>query len=297
MSREGEHIRLDVYAARAACMTRSRLQHLIRDGYVTVNGEIPEPSQRLKEGDLVCVAIPEPQPLDLVPEDIDLSIVYEDDHLLVVNKPRGMVTHPGPGNPTGTLVNAILAHCSLPGINDTMRPGIVHRLDKGTTGLLVVAKTQKAYDGLARDMRSRSIKRVYLALVHGVPCTREGSVDAPIGRHPVNRKKMAVVQRGRRAVSHYELVEVLKGFSLLRVALETGRTHQVRVHMAYLGHPIAGDPTYGGRRLPHLKGPGLHAERLAFCHPVTGEAMEFQAPLPGDFLKAIEALRDTGETS
>lgn len=294
MGREGEHIRLDVYAAGAACVTRSRLQRLIKDGYVTVNGEVPEPSRRLKEGDLVRMVIPEPRPLNLVPEDIDLAIVYEDNHLLVVNKPRGMVTHPGPGNPTGTLVNAVLAHCPLPGINDTIRPGIVHRLDKGTTGLLVVAKTQEAYDGLTRDMRSRRIKRIYLALVYGVPSIKEGVVDAPIGRHPVNRKKMAVVQRGRRAVSHYELVEVLKGFSLLRLALETGRTHQVRVHMAYLGHPVAGDPTYGGRRVPCLKGPGLHAERLAFRHPVTGEAMEFQAPPPEDFLKALEALRGGG---
>jgi 23S rRNA pseudouridine1911/1915/1917 synthase len=237
------------------------------------------------------VTVPEPQPLNLEPDPIVLAIVYEDDHLLVVNKPRGMVTHPGPGNPRGTLVNALLAHCPLPGINGTMRPGIVHRLDKGTTGLLVVAKSQEAYDTLAADMKARRVKRQYLALVGGTPKESPGLIDAPVGRHPVDRKKMAVVETGRRAVSRYEVLESYKGFSLVRVQLETGRTHQVRVHMASIGHPVASDPTYGGRKAPCLEGPGLHAERLGLCHPVTGQDMEFLAPPPPDFQMALERLR------
>ena len=235
--------------------------------------------------------VPEPEPLDLEPDAVPLEIVYEDEHLVVVNKPRGMVTHPGPGNPRGTLVNALLFHCPLPGINGTMRPGIVHRLDKGTTGLLVVAKSQEAYDALATDMRQRRVQRQYLALVQGTPREGSGIIEAPVGRHPVNRKRMAVVETGRRAVSRYEVLERFKGFSLVQVKLETGRTHQVRVHMAYIGHPVASDPTYGGRKAPCLEGPGLHAERLGFRHPVTGQLMEFRVPPPPDFQMALERLR------
>lgn len=229
-----------------------------------------------------------------MPEEIPLDIVYEDADLVVVNKPRGMVVHPAAGNYRGTLVNALLNHCrDLSGINRALRPGIVHRLDKDTTGLLVVAKNDTAHLDLACQIKERRVKRQYLALVHGHP-PQEGTVDAPIGRHPVHRKKMAVEPRhGRPAVTHFRVLERYPGYALVEARLETGRTHQVRVHMAYIGHPLLGDPVYAPRR-PRLglAGQALHACTLGFRHPRTGEYLEFRAPLPRDFEEVLEHLRD-----
>lgn len=307
--------RLDVYLAGKAEVgaTRSHLQRLIKEGLVTVNGGQEKAGYRLKPGDVIGVSLPDPEPAGLVPEDMPLDIVYEDQDILVINKPRGVVVHPAPGHGRGTLVNAILAHCpDLGAINDVVRPGVVHRLDKDTTGLLVVAKNEEAYRALVQDMKERRITREYLALVHGQP-PGQGVIDAPVGRHPVHRKRMAVVERGgRRAVTHYKVLERFPagergagagggsghgpGYALIAVVLETGRTHQIRVHMAHIGHPVAGDPTYGCKQNPlGLPGQALHAFRLALRHPRTGDSMEFEAPLPPDLTAVIERLRAGAE--
>jgi len=256
-------MRLDVYVSGLVPeMTRSRVQKLIIEGGVTVNGIPSKSNYKVREGDTVSVKVPRPEPLEVTAEQIPLDIVYEDKDLLVVNKPQGMVVHPAAGNYTGTLVNALLEHCDdLSGINGVIRPGIVHRIDKDTSGLLVVAKNDKAHLGLARQIKEHTVSRKYIALVHGNIAEPRGIVDAPIGRDPHNRKKMAVITRNSKpAVTKYRVVERFENYTLVECSLETGRTHQIRVHLAYLGHPVAGDPAYGPKKNPlGLKGQALHA--------------------------------------
>lgn len=293
---EAAGTRLDVFlAAQRLALSRSAAQRLIEGGWVSVNGAaVKKPSYRLRPGEQVEVRFPPPVCTEVVPEELPLDIIYEDEDLVVVNKPRGMPVHPGAGRSTGTLVNALLAHCrDLSGVGGALRPGIVHRLDKDTTGLLVVAKHDAAHLDLARQIKERRVTRIYLALVHGRLPAAEGEIEAPIGRHPVARKKMAVVAgRGRAALTYYRVLEEWPRFSLLEVRLGTGRTHQIRVHLAYIGHPVAGDPTYGRRRTElGLEGQALHAAVLGFCHPRTGKYVEFSAPPPEDFQRALTLLR------
>lgn len=300
---EAHGLRVDAYLAQLTSVGPSRayVQRLISRGHVQLNGRPVKPAYRVAEGDEVWVFVPPPEaPEDLRPQDIPLDVVYEDEHLLVIDKPRGMVVHPGAGNPSGTLVNALLArYPQLSGIAGMMRPGIVHRLDKDTTGLLVVAKTNDAHLGLTRQLKERTIRRVYWAIVRGQPGEDAGMVEAPIGRHPRDRLRMAVVPDGRPAVTRFSVLERFGSYSLLEVRLETGRTHQIRVHMAFIGYPIAGDPVYGARR-GHgargelgLKAQALHARELRFVHPVTGEHVRFVAPLPDDMAAALDHLRST----
>lgn len=279
-------------------LSRSRLQHLIEDGRVWVNGDIClSKKTHLQPGDRIQVEIPPPEPLDLRPQTIPLDILYEDEELVVINKPAGLVVHPAPGHPDGTLVNALLAHCdSLAGIGGVQRPGIVHRLDKDTSGAIAVAKTDRAHQSLQAQIKARTASREYLAIVCGVPPTETGTIDQPIGRHPVHRKKMAVVpiQRGGRpAITHWRTLERLGNYTLLHFRLETGRTHQIRVHCTHLGHPIVGDPVYGSGRSVgvNLPGQALHAWKLTLQHPVSGEWIEAIAPLPETFNKLLEILR------
>ena len=290
--------RLDAFLAEnLEGKTRSAVQKLIAQGRVAVNGRPEGKNYKLRPGDAVAPQIPEPEPLEVLPQDIPLDIVYEDADLLVVNKPKGMVVHPAPGNPDGTLVNALLYHCgeSLSGINGVIRPGIVHRIDKDTSGLLMVAKNDRAHQSLAAQIAAHSFTRVYSAVVYGNLKTDEGTVSAPIARHPNDRKKMAVVPGGREAVTHYRVLERLPGFTLAECRLETGRTHQIRVHMAHIGHPVAGDPVYGPRQcIAALHGQCLHARKLGFVHPATGEYMEFDSGLPPYFTDFLEKLRRKG---
>ena len=274
-------------------MSRSFLQGVIDSGAVTVNGRQAAKSLKLKPGDLICVVIPEPRGLSLEKEDIPLDIRYEDKDLLVVNKPRGMVVHPAVGNYSGTLVNALLFHCgeSLSGINGVVRPGIVHRIDKDTSGLLLVAKNDSAHISLAAQIKEHSLTREYRAVVHGRLREQSGVIDAPIGRSARDRKKMCVTQQNsRNAVTHYEVIEEYRDFSYVRLRLETGRTHQIRVHMAYIGHPVAGDEVYGPKNGVALNGQCLHAGLLGFVHPSKGEYIEISAENPQyfeDFLRRI----------
>lgn len=286
--------RLDRFLAEASGLTRAAVQNLLELGCVDVTGTARPKNYKVRAGDVVTVRIPDPVSCDVLPEDIPLDIVYEDDDLLVVNKPRGMVVHPAPGHTGGTLVNALLAHCggSLSGINGVLRPGIVHRIDRDTSGLLIVAKNDRAHQGLAGQIKEHSFTRVYEAVVRGHMKQASGTVDAPIGRHPAERKRMAVTpQHSRPARTHYEVMAEYPGYSHLRLRLETGRTHQIRVHMAYLGHPVAGDPVYGGGPRPgEPQGQCLHAREIGFVHPVTGQTLHFTSPLPTyftDFLAAI----------
>ena len=272
-------------------LSRSAVQNLIRDGHVTCDNKIVQKSTKLAPGSVLCVEIPEARPLDVKAENIPLDIVYEDDDLLVVNKPKGMVVHPAAGNYDGTLVNALLYHCgdSLSGINGVIRPGIVHRIDKDTSGLLIVAKNDTAHRHLAEQIKAHSFTREYRAVVYG-KIREDGTVDAPIARHPQDRKRMAVqnTPNARNAVTHYFVTKNFTGFTQLRLRLETGRTHQIRVHMAYIGHPVAGDPVYGPKKvITQLHGQCLHAGLIGFIHPRTGEYMEFEAPL---FLMACAAV-------
>jgi 23S rRNA pseudouridine1911/1915/1917 synthase len=301
-------------------LSRSQVQRLMDRGLVMINGRLGRPSSRLQAGDLIEMTVPPPEEIGLEPEPIPLDIVYEDDDLLVVNKSAGLVVHPAAGHRRGTLVNALLDHCpDIPGIGGCLRPGIVHRLDKDTSGLLLVSKTDLAHQGLAAQLKTRLIKRRYLALVHGEVRPDRGLIDAPLGRDPRDRKRIAVVDGGREARTHYRVRERLPGYTLLDVELETGRTHQIRVHLAYAGHPVAGDPVYGrrrrrttqapaspgrlqpdghpgGRRLPlNLPGQALHAYRIAFTHPRTGQPLAFEAPLPPAFSEALELLRRSGQ--
>ncbi len=289
-------MRLDAYLAeKLEDMTRSYLQHLIGDGSVSVTGRKKTAKNcRLREGDEVTVKIPPPRALDVCAEDIPLDIVYEDDFLLVVNKPKGMVVHPAAGNDSGTLVNALLHHCgeNLSSINGVIRPGIVHRIDKDTSGLLAVAKTDQAHRGLSEQLKEHSMTRSYLAVAYHRFREEEGTVDAPIGRDRMNRLKMAVVPagEGRRAVTHYRQLDFSQGFSLIECRLETGRTHQIRVHMASINHPLLGDRVYGPGKNPYgARSQMLHAQTLGFIHPVTGKYMEFFREPPGEFLKVCRA--------
>lgn len=276
--------------------TRSHLQKLIRDQYVTVNGGCVKSSYKMREGDRVTVTVPEVKETDILPETIALSIVYEDADMLVVDKPQGMVVHPAAGNETGTLVNALLAYCgdTLSGINGEKRPGILHRIDKDTSGLLMVAKNDRAHQSLAAQIKAHSLTRAYLALVHGGFKEDSGTIALPIGRHPHDRKKMAVTEKNARsAVTHYFVKERFSGYTLVECRLETGRTHQIRVHMSDRGHPIVGDPVYGVKKEPFsLNGQLLHAWQIGFNHPTSGKYMEFQSPLPAHFEKVLKRLRN-----
>ncbi|MBI1724509.1 MAG: RluA family pseudouridine synthase [Candidatus Tectomicrobia bacterium] len=296
--------RLDTFlAARLPQFSRARLQVLIKAGRARVDGKpAAKAGQVLRPGARVEVEVPPPEPSYLAPEAIPLDVRYEDAHLLVVNKPPGLVVHPGAGRKTGTLAAALLHHCrgQLSGIGGVERPGIVHRLDKDTSGLLLAAKTDSAHRRLSADLKARRIHRAYLAIVRGVPGRDQDAVDAPIGRHSTPRTEMAVAERGRRAVTRWKVRERFKGAALLEVTLETGRTHQVRVHLAHIGHPVLGDPVYGrgrvakkGEELPPglIARQALHAFRLRFTHPATGEERTIEAPPPGDFQQALEGLR------
>jgi 23S rRNA pseudouridine1911/1915/1917 synthase len=284
-------------------LSRERLKALIRSGAVETGGQVVrDPATRVRGNESLSVAVPEPQPAHNVPQDIPLKVVFEDEHLLVVDKPAGLVVHPAAGNLDGTLVNALLHHCAgnLSGIGGVARPGIVHRIDKDTSGLLVVAKTDVAHEGLAKQFAAHSIDRRYLALVSGVPKASHGTVDAPLARSATNRKKIAIVegQRGKRAVTHWKRLQVLRDAALVECRLETGRTHQVRVHMASIGHPLLGDPVYGGSGKTHGKllrefgfhRQALHATELGFVHPVTRSRLSFSSPMPADMQELFNAL-------
>jgi 23S rRNA pseudouridine1911/1915/1917 synthase len=262
---------------------------------VEAAGKALSKNYKLRGGEALCLTIPDPVELDVTPEDIPLDIVYEDASLLVVNKPKGMVVHPAYGNLNHTLVNALLYHCKgqLSGINGVIRPGIVHRIDKDTSGLLVVAKDDQAHSSLAAQIKEHSFDRFYHAVVYGNLKEDSGTVHQPIGRHPTDRKKMAVTDKNSRdAVTHFEVVERYQGFTHVRLKLETGRTHQIRVHMAYIGHPVAGDPVYGPRKvISSLEGQCLHAKTISFLHPKTGELLSFDSPLPGYFTRFLSTLK------
>lgn len=288
--------RLDKFlSAMLPDQSRSYLQKIIKDGNVLVNGEPKKSSYRLEDGDEVTADLPELKSPDIEPENIPLDILYEDDSILMVNKPKGMVVHPSAGHYTGTLVNAVLWHCQgqLSGINGVSRPGIVHRIDKDTTGVLVVCKNDAAHNAVAAQLKEHSITRKYRAIVHGVIKEDEGTVDAPIGRHPIERKKMASgVKNGKRAVTHYRVLERFQGYTYVECQLETGRTHQIRVHMASIHHPLLGDTVYGpAKDSHHLEGQTLHAMVLGLIHPVTGEYLEVEAPLPEYFENLLKKFR------
>ena len=288
--------RLDKFlSAMLPDQSRSYLQKIIKDGNVLVNGEPKKSSYRLEDGDEVTADLPELKSPDIEPENIPLDILYEDDSILMVNTPKGMVVHPSAGHYTGTLVNAVLWHCQgqLSGINGVSRPGIVHRIDKDTTGVLVVCKNDAAHNAVAAQLKEHSITRKYRAIVHGVIKEDEGTVDAPIGRHPTERKKMASgVKNGKRAVTHYRVLERFQGYTYVECQLETGRTHQIRVHMASIHHPLLGDTVYGpAKDSHHLEGQTLHAMVLGLIHPVTGEYLEVEAPLPEYFENLLKKFR------
>ncbi len=287
--------RIDGYLAAATDLTRTHIALLISENGVTVNGKAVSKSQKVKNGDKIEVNIPDPVSLNIEKENIPLDIVYEDDSLLVVNKPKGMVVHPATSNYSGTLVNALLYHCdgSLSGINGVERPGIVHRIDKDTSGLLMVAKNDKAHLCLAEQIKDHSFKREYEAVVYGVIKNETGTINAPIGRHPVKRKQFAVInENSKNAVTHYEVIERYNGFTHIRLRLETGRTHQIRVHMAYLGHPVTGDAVYGPKKvIESLGGQCLHARKLGFIHPETNEYMEFGSELPTYFTEFLNSIK------
>ena len=292
-----EGLRIDKYLAEVMTdYSRSFLQKQLKDKNVTVNGCPVKASYKVAEEEEIAVAIPASQEPDILPQNIPLDILYEDEQLLVVNKPKGMVVHPSAGHYSDTLVNALMFHCKgqLSGINGVLRPGIVHRIDMDTSGALVVCKTDLAHQSLAAQLKKHSITRRYRAIVHGNLKESQGTVEGTIGRHPVERKKMAAnVTKGKRAVTHYRVLEQLKGYTYVECQLETGRTHQIRVHMSSIGHPLLGDVVYGPKKcpFPSLMGQTLHAMVLGFLHPVTGEYLEFQAPLPEYFEALLKKLR------
>jgi 23S rRNA pseudouridine1911/1915/1917 synthase len=296
---ESEDVRIDRYLAdQLPDLSRSRIQKLIELGHVQVNGELCKSKKaEVEDGDLIQIELPEAQPLELKPEAIPLDILYEDESLIIVNKSAGMVVHPSAGHESGTLVNALLAHCeTLPGINGVQRPGIVHRLDKDTTGAIVAAKTEQAFHHLQEQFRTKTARRDYYAIVYGAPKQENGTIDQPIGRHPVDRQKQAIVleeKGGRRAITHWQIKERLGNYTLLQFELETGRTHQIRVHSAFIGHPVVGDPVYSsGRSIGvNLPGQALHAWRLRLIHPVTEEWIEAIAPVPPYFTTLLEVLK------
>jgi 23S rRNA pseudouridine1911/1915/1917 synthase len=297
--------RLDRYLSqKLPDLSRSRIQQLIEQGQVQVNDKIcTSKKATVQLGDRISLTIPDPKPLNLQPEVIPLDILYEDDSLIIINKPADLVVHPAAGHESGTLVNALLAHCSnLAGIGGVQRPGIVHRLDKDTTGAIAIAKTDQAHQHLQAQLKAKTARRQYLGVVYGAPSSNSGTIDQPIGRHPVDRKKMAVVpieKGGRLATTHWQIQERLGNYTLIHFQLETGRTHQIRVHSAYIGHPIVGDSVYSTSRSigVNLSGQALHAWRLTLQHPQTGELIEVTAPLPKTFTTLLEVLRRRVNTS
>ncbi len=288
-------MRADVFVAEVAEITRSRAAKLLEDGCVLINGKAASKNVKLQAGDSVTVNMPDPVVYDVTAEEIPLDIIYEDDDLLVVNKPKGMVVHPAAGNYDGTLVNALMHHCgaSLSGINGVMRPGIVHRIDKNTSGLLMVAKNDAAHQGLALQIKDHSFVREYEAVVYGNLKNDSGIIDAPIGRHPIKRKMMAVTDKNsKNAVTQYTVLERFGNFTHVRLKLQTGRTHQIRVHMAYIGHPVAGDEVYGPKKvIKSLSGQCLHAKKLGFIHPIKDTYMEFESDLPDYFVKFLKEIK------
>lgn len=287
-------VRLDAFLSADGALTRSQAARLIAEGRVRVNGKPAAKSARLSGGETVTVDVPQLRETALPPQDIPLDVVYEDDDVIVVNKPTGLVVHPAPGHPDGTLVNALLHHCgdSLSGIGGEKRPGIVHRIDRDTSGLIIAAKNDAAHLALSAQLKDHSLSRTYECLVTGNMKQDSGTVDAPIGRSSADRKKMAVVPTGRRAVTHWEVVARYPGVTHLRCRLETGRTHQIRVHMAYIGHPILGDTVYGAKKeVPGLTGQCLHAVGLRFLHPRTHEVVELSCPLPDEFTRMLQKIR------
>lgn len=296
ITEENSNIRIDRYLAeQCPDLSRSYIQKLVKDGAVFVNNRQIKANYKVQPQDQVILTIPDMQAPDILPENIPLDILYEDQWLLVVNKPKDMVVHPSAGHMEGTLVNAVMAHCGehLSGINGVLRPGIVHRIDKDTTGALLICKDDTVHRDLAEQLKVHSIKRRYRAIVQGNLKEDQGTVDAPVGRHPTDRKKMAVnYKNGKEAVTHYQVLERFGNATYIECRLETGRTHQIRVHMASLGHPLLGDTIYGSSKNPyHLQGQALHAMILGFVHPITREYLEFQAPLPEYFIKLLDKLR------
>ena len=291
-------VRLDAFLSADGALTRSQAARLIAEGRVRVNGKPAAKSARLSGGETVTVDVPQLRETALPPQDIPLDVVYEDDDVIVVNKPTGLVVHPAPGHPDGTLVNALLHHCgdSLSGIGGEKRPGIVHRIDRDTSGLIIAAKNDAAHLALSAQLKDHSLSRTYECLVTGNMKQDSGTVDAPIGRSSADRKKMAVVPTGRRAVTHWEVVARYPGVTHLRCRLETGRTHQIRVHMGHIGHPILGDTVYGAKKpVPGLTGQCLHATGLRFVHPRTGEPVELHCPLPPEFTAMLQKLQNKSQ--
>lgn len=287
--------RADVFLAAKLGVSRSNMQKLLEDGRIKRGEKIIKANYKVRAGEMFVVDIPEPEPIEAVPENIPLDIIYEDDDVVVLNKARGMVVHPAPGNYTGTLVNALLYHCSnLSGINSAIRPGIVHRLDKDTSGIMIVAKNDAAHISLSQQIQSKTAVRTYLAVVRGNIKTDSGTIETQIARDKTDRKKMAVVKEGGRdAITDYEVLERFGKYTLVRCKLRTGRTHQIRVHMEYLGYPLVGDPKYSPMKTPFgIKGQALHSHTLEFTHPRTGERMKFEAPLPEDMHKIITRLHN-----
>ena len=294
-SEESKNQRLDAFLASSLDgLTRSQATRLIESSEVAVNGRAVSKSYKLAGGEDVAVTLPEPEPVEAVPQDIPLDVVYEDADVIVVNKPSGMVVHPAPGHPDGTLVNALLYHCAgtLSGVGGALRPGIVHRIDRDTSGLIIAAKNDAAHQYLSAQLADHTLARTYECIVVGALREDRGTVDAPIARHPTDRKRMAVVAGGREAVTHWEVIARYPGYTHVRCRLETGRTHQIRVHMAYIGHPILGDTVYGAKKeVPGLTGQCLHAVGLRFLHPRTHEVMELSCPLPEEFTRMLQKIR------
>ncbi len=294
-SEESKNQRLDAFLASSLDgLTRSQATRLIESGEVAVNGRAVGKSYKLAGGEDIAVTLPEPEPVEAVPQDIPLDVVYEDADVIVVNKPSGMVVHPAPGHPDGTLVNALLYHCAgtLSGIGGALRPGIVHRIDRDTSGLIIAAKNDAAHQYLSAQLADHTLARTYECIVVGALREDRGTVDAPIARHPADRKRMAVVAGGREAVTHWEVIARYPGYTHVRCRLETGRTHQIRVHMAYIGHPILGDTVYGAKKeVAGLTGQCLHAVGLRFLHPRTHEVVELFCPLPEEFTRMLQKIR------
>ena len=284
--------RVDKVLADRLEASRSQIQQWLKEGAVTCQGDPIRANYKVKAGDQLVIQVPEPESLDLEPEDIPLTIVYQDQDVAVINKPQGMVVHPSAGHPNGTLVNALLYHMTdLSSINDVVRPGIVHRIDKDTSGLLMIAKNDHAHEALAKQLKDKTSLRKYVALVHGNISHEKGTINAPIGPTKVNRKMQAVQEDGKPAVTHFTVLERFDQFTLVELQLETGRTHQIRVHMQYIGFPLAGDPVYGPKKTLKGNGQFLHAKLLGFTHPTTGESMVFEAPLPELFEETLKKLR------
>ena len=294
-SEESKNQRLDAFLASSLDgLTRSQATRLIESGEIAVNGRAVSKSYKLAGGEDIAVTLPEPEPVEAVPQDIPLDVVYEDADVIVVNKPSGMVVHPAPGHPDGTLVNALLYHCAgtLSGIGGALRPGIVHRIDRDTSGLIIAAKNDAAHQYLSAQLADHTLARTYECIVVGALREDRGTVNAPIARHPTDRKRMAVVADGREAVTHWEVIARYPGYTHVRCRLETGRTHQIRVHMAYIGHPILGDTVYGAKKeVPGLTGQCLHAVGLRFLHPRTHEVVELSCPLPDEFTRMLQKIR------